>query len=134
MATFNVDGFDETLLELEKEKDGFLERAQRAVQAGGLKAAQLLQAAAPKRSGHLSRSFKMTSPERNLMDGIFVDVYPSGTQPNGCKKASNEEIGFIQEYGSSSNPARPWMRPTIENHADEINAAMAAVFESEEGD
>ncbi|MEG1358377.1 MAG: hypothetical protein RSE23_01810 [Clostridia bacterium] len=128
MATFSVEGFDEVLLELEKEKDGFLERAQQAVQAGGLKAAQLLQTAAPKHSKHLSRSFKMTPPEHNLMDGIYVDVYPSGTQPNGRKKASNEEVGFIQEYGSSSNPANPWMRPTIENHADEINAAMAAVF------
>ena len=133
MATFEVFGFDETLLEIEKAKDGFEERAKAAVQAGGLVAANLLYNAAPHRSNAMRQSFKMTAPARNFEDGIYVDVYPAGTQPNGPhKKASNEEVAFVNEYGSSKQEAKPFMRPTIENHADEITAAMAAVLVGEE--
>lgn len=132
MAIFEVLGFDEALLEIEKAKDGFEQRAVKAVRAGGLVAANLLAEAAPRHEGYLKASFTMSPPGKNFEDGIYVDVYPAGTQPNGRKKASNEEVGFIQEFGSSKQEARPWMRPTIERGADEINAAMAVALAEEE--
>lgn len=133
MATFNIVGFDEVLLELERAKDGFEDRAKEAVQAGGLVAANLLYDAAPHRSNKMRESFKMTAPARNFEDGIYVDVYPAGTQPNGPrKKASNETVAFVNEYGSSTQEAQPFMRPTIENHAGEITAAMADVLGMEQ--
>ncbi|NCC94990.1 MAG: hypothetical protein EOM10_17280 [Opitutae bacterium] len=135
MATFNVEGFDEVLLELEKAKDGFEDRAKAAVQAGGLVAANLLYDAAPHRTNAMRESFKMTEPARNFEDGIYVDVYPAGTQPNGPhKKASNETVGFANEYGSSTQEAKPFMRPTLENHSGEITAAMAAVLGMDQED
>ncbi|NLV59196.1 MAG: hypothetical protein GXY67_10580 [Clostridiales bacterium] len=132
MAFFEVTGFDEVLLEIEKENANFEQRAIRAVRAGGLVAANLLAEAAPERSGALKRSFVMSPPGKNFKDGIYVDVYPAGSQPNGRKKASNEEVGFVQEYGSSKQDAYPWMGPAIERGADAINAAMAAALPEEE--
>lgn len=133
MATFEIQGFDEVLLEIEKAKEGFEERAKAAVQAGGLVTANLLYKAAPVRSGAVRASFKMTAPARSFEDGIYVDVYPAGTQPNGPrKKASNETVAFVNEYGSSQQDAKPFMRPTLEDHADEITAAMAAALGMEQ--
>ena len=68
--------------------------------------------------------------------GIHTDVFPQGYQPHGYPRkgkrgnVSNAQVGFVLEYGRSNMPARPWNSRANAKAADNVNDAMAKVWEA----
>lgn len=128
MASFNVVGIDEAIKALDIAAEEMTRRAPAAVMAGAKVAVDIMSAAAPvaaKNGGQLAESIWMNDIHVSAIDGYHCDVYPFGIRRDGER---NADVGFIQEYGRSDMPARPWMRPAIERHGDEILSAITDVL------
>ena len=123
MAIFNVTGLDEAIKQLDLAADALKERAPEAAVAGGKVAA--FQRSAPVRTGQLAASMTVDGPHHTVADGYYCDVYPSGKRADGERNAT---VGYVLEYGRSNMPAQPWMRPAMEESADEISSAIAEVL------
>lgn len=67
--------------------------------------------------------------------GISATVFPQGTQLHGNDrkgkrtKVRNVTIGAVMEFGTSTQPARPWLSEAEELAADAVNDAMGAEWE-----
>jgi hypothetical protein len=48
----------------------------------------------------------------------------------GEKKATNQDVAFVHEYGGHGNDATQWMRKANEEHAAEAVEAEFAVFDA----
>lgn len=62
---------------------------------------------------------------KETQDGAVSDVTFKGSRVRGKKKpvkTSNAEIAFINEYGHTGQPARPFIRTAAEQYADQIAA------------
>ncbi len=126
MATFNVVGIDEAIKALDMAAEEMTRRAPAAAKAGGEVAAKAMADTAPVGStGQLSGSIVVKGPYTSALDGSYCDVFPDGVRKDGER---NAEVGFVNEYGRSNMPARPWMRPAIERYADEIASAVTNVL------
>ncbi len=128
MATFNVVGIDEAIKALDIAAEEMTRRAPAAAKAGGEVAARLLSAAAPvaaEDGGQLAASIVVKGPYTSATEGRYCDVFPDGVRKDGER---NAEVGFVNEYGRSHMDAKPWMRPTLERHADEIASAITNVL------
>lgn len=51
------------------------------------------------------------------------------TKGGGSKNASNQDVGFVHEFGGHGNAATQWMREANEKHAGEAVEAEFAVFD-----
>ena len=87
------------------------------------------------RTGQLRDSIKAIPKRKKDRDNErYYLVYPAGTrqkQGRSTKKAAtNAEVGFIHEYGLPRThiPANQWMRSTVNESADAVVAAEAAVY------
>lgn len=129
MATFNTVGFDE----IEKE---FLRQSEMAtkaipkmleVGAGILVEAQKAEARALKveDSGDLIKSIKASKVKVTSMD-TTITVSPTGKNHKGIR---NAEVGFVNEYGTSDQPARPWMETANMKSEEKVHQAMINVWE-----
>lgn len=125
MAIFNVTGLDEAIKQLDLAADALKERAPEAAVAGGKVAAAAFQRSAPVRTGQLAASMTVDGPHHTVADGYYCDVYPSGKRADGERNAT---VGYVLEYGRSNMPAQPWMRPAMEESADEISSVIAEVL------
>lgn len=67
----------------------------------------------------------------------YVDVYPQGKAKHGNDRKGDKSnvryatIGFVAEYGTSSQPARPYMTVANEKAQSKVSAAQLEVWESE---
>lgn len=67
----------------------------------------------------------------------YVDVYPQGKAKHGNDRKGDKSnvryatIGFVAEYGTSSQPARPYMTVANEKAQSKVSAAQLKVWESE---
>lgn len=67
----------------------------------------------------------------------YVDVYPQGKAKHGNDRKGDKSnvryatIGFVTEYGTSSQPARPYMTVANEKAQSKVSAAQLEVWESE---
>ena len=52
--------------------------------------------------------------------GGYQDITFSGTRTRGKSKTRNAEIAFINEYGKTGQPARPFMGPAMEENTETI--------------
>lgn len=125
MATFDTVGIDEAIKQFDLKSEEMQRLAPEAVMAGARVAAGVLADTAPYRTGQLSGSITIKGPYHNVVDGHYADVFPDGKRNDGERNAT---VGYVLEYGRSNMPARPWMRPATESHADEINGAIADVL------
>lgn len=128
MATFNTMGVDELLRELEEHGRDVSEKLPEAALAGARAAVAEMQKRVPVRTGGLKAHIKIGEVHRTVAEGTYVEVYPSGTKKSGRKRERYETVGYVLEYGRSNMPARPWMRPAVEEGADAIAEAMADVL------
>lgn len=86
------------------------------------------------RTGQLLNSIKAFSKRKKRDNELYYLVYPAGTrrkQSRSSKKAAtNAEVGFIHEYGLPRKhiPAKQWMRSAVDESADAVVAAEAAVY------
>lgn len=57
-----------------------------------------------------------------------ISVYPKGTRSDGNRR-SVAEVAFVNEFGTSSQPARPFINTANQKSADAAVEAAAAVYD-----
>jgi len=84
--------------------------------------------------GKLRNSAGIKKPNKTK-SGISAVVFPQGSQSHGNDrkgvrdKVRNVTIGAVMEFGTSTQPARPWLSEAEHVAADAVNAAMAEEWE-----
>lgn len=73
----------------------------------------------PNSNVHILDNIKINKPKMSDTGGSVTITF-AGTRPNGNKTIRNAEIAFIQEYGTDTIPARPFIREAMESSADNI--------------
>ena len=63
----------------------------------------------------------ITKKARKTDDGGRKKISYSGTRRRGNTDTRNAEIAFVNEYGKRGQPARPFMRTALSQHADLIS-------------
>lgn len=61
----------------------------------------------------------------------FIEVWPQGKDRHGVRNATK---GFVQQYGRSNMPARPWMTSANEKYSGQVHKAMRDEWEKENND
>lgn len=91
--------------------------ADRALVAGGAVLAEGMEERAPKLSGELASKIKATEPAQ---DGNFhyIEV---GVITDDAEVA---RYGNVQEFGSSTNAAQPYVRPTLDGDMTKARGEM----------
>lgn len=79
-------------------------------------------------TGDLASSIKQT-PVKKKGETQTVEVYPHGKNRRG---QDNATVGFVQQYGRSNMPARPWFTASNEKAAPEVQEAMRQAWEDEQ--
>jgi HK97 gp10 family phage protein len=78
----------------------------------------------PRKTGNLANHLERTEPER---DGNFHSVMVGLSRTADSNTA---RYGGAQEFGTSSMPAHPYIRPAIDEDMRSARAAMKAIFEN----
>lgn len=129
MAKFNTVGFDDIEKEFLKQSDTATKAIPKMLEAGAavLVKAQKEEAKTLKveDSGDLIKSIKASKVKTTDIDST-VTVAPTGKNHNGIR---NAEVGFVNEYGTSNQPARPWMETANIKSEEKVHQAMVNVWE-----
>lgn len=136
MASFRVDGLDELMLSFEQLSllpdevpmgmldagAAVLEEAQRE------KARTMLNG--PYSIGRVISGLKRKKPKKTN-DGYIQRITFEGTVTDQYHKKPTRiaEIAFINEFGKTNQPARPFIQTANEEKADEITAAEYQVYD-----
>lgn len=152
---FETNGLDELILDMDEIKEidddtmwGMLDAGGDVIQKGH---EEEIKATFTSHTGKLIGSPTV----RRKMDGSlrYVLVYPAGehhtykarsgshtkvqgkrkryyaTASDGRKITTNQDVGFVQEFGGHGNAATQWMRTANEKHIDEAVDAEYDVFD-----
>lgn len=129
MAQFNTVGFDDIEKEFLKHSELATKAIPKMLEAGAaiLVEAQKEEAKTLKveDSGDLIRSIKASKVKSSSIDAT-ITVAPTGKNRNGIR---NAEVGFVNEYGTSKQPARPWMETANKKSEEKVHRAMVEVWE-----
>lgn len=155
MATFDTNGLDALILDLDEIKEIDDGTISEMLKAGG----RVIQKAHTEeiKARFTTRSGKFaTSPqifEKMGRGSRYVLIYPAGThhtyrkrtstytkmnwgrkgktrtKGGGAGTALNQDVGFVHEFGGHGNTATQWMREANEKHAGEAVEAEFAVFD-----
>lgn len=128
MATITITGIDEALARFEKLGAAAEDAFRAAAKAGGELMAEKISAAAPVRTGGLSKSIKASSPKHTVGDGFYTEVKPTGSDSHG---ESYAKIANIIEYGRKYASPQPFFYPTVDSASGEVNALMAGIVKKE---
>lgn len=79
------------------------------------------------RSGVTLESIGPTKPKSSGTVGASIYVYPQGKNADGNR---NAEVAFVNEYGKSGQPPRPFIEAANEECADEAVEAAARVYDN----
>lgn len=79
-------------------------------------------------TGDLANSIRQTKVKRKG-EAQCVEVYPHGKNRRG---ESNATVGFVQQYGRSNMPARPWFTSSNKKAAPDVQEAMRKAWEEEQ--
>ncbi len=117
-------GFDEYLERIVEAGRNVDQAAARALAAGAEVALAGMQRRVPKDTRNLEANLAATEPKQ---DGnyTFVEVGVIGAD------AETARYGNAQEYGTSSMPAQPYIRPTFDEDKARIRAAMRKSLEQD---
>jgi HK97 gp10 family phage protein len=131
MAEFSYSGLDEFMLSLQEIAeipDEVVDEMLNA-QADVVVAAQRRQGKAMgvHRTGLTVKSIKKGRVKVTRDGRRVIYVSPMGTRKRGDKQVRNAEIGFVTEFGTRSQKAKPFIKTANEKSAAETTAAAAAV-------
>lgn len=129
MADFNTIGFEEIEKELLRDSEKAKEMIPRMLKAG----AEVLVEAQKKEaknlevedSGDLIRSIKASDAKESGLETVVV-VSPTGKNHQGVR---NAEVGFVNEYGTSKQAARPWMETANIKSENAVHLTMQKIWE-----
>lgn len=80
-------------------------------------------------TGDLANSIKSDTSVKGDETKKYVNVYPRGKDRFGI---SNATKGFVQQYGRSNMPAKPWMTNANAKANDDVIAEMRKVWGEEQ--
>ena len=119
MASFEFSGFDDLAKALNRigqppddvKAEALTAMAQ--IAAGKIKSqGEAMGVRDPESSVHVLDTIKVNKPKLNE-DGGYCTITFSGTRPRGRKRVRNAEIAFINEYGTRTQRARPFIGQAI---------------------
>lgn len=142
MAEFNTVGLEEVEKAFLNMEEAAVRAVPEMVKAGGavLAEAQKEEARAMglNDTGGFVNSIKATKVKGNET-GKYVDVYPQGKAKHGNDRKGDKRnvryatIGFVAEYGTSSQQARPYMTAANEKAREKVVEAELEIWEREKG-
>ncbi len=116
-------GFEEYLENLARAGKDIDAIANEALEAGGEILLDGMHRRVPKDTGNLDANLELMGP---VQDGNFhyIDVgLGKGTD------ADTARYGNVQEFGSATTPAQPYVRPTLDSDMSKAKKAMRQVLE-----
>lgn len=156
MASFDTNGLDALIIDLDEISEIDDETMLDMLEAGGEVIRKAHVEAIKKIFGHRSGKFEESPTVHKKMSGQgghlrYILVSPAGVhhtykargktytkmnwgrkgdpvKTGGTRKATNQDVGFVHEFGGHGNAAEQWMRKANEEHATEAADAEAAVL------
>ncbi len=136
MARFEVNGIEGLQDRLLRREAAATKAIPAMLKAGGAVLVKAQQAEirstfkSDRTTGDLANSIKQTSVKKKG-DTQYVEVYPQGVNRRGERNAT---VGFVQQYGRSNMPARPWFTSSNEKAAPEVQEAMRQKWGEQQND
>lgn len=138
MADFNTVGLEAVIEAFGRREQATVEVVPKMLKAGAavLIEAQKEEAKAMGIGDGFSNSIRDTAIKGNSTEK-YVEVYPQGRANHGNDKKGDKSnvryatIGFVAEYGTSSQPARPYMTVANEKAQGKVSAAQLEIWERE---
>ena len=125
---FSTKGFEEYLEKIAQTGDAVDPAAERAVMAGAEVAQAGMQKRVPKDTHNLEEHIKIKGPQKN---GNFVFAEVGVIHEKAFTDAETARYGNAQEFGSSSMPAQPYVRPTMKRDKSKIRKAEKESLEED---
>lgn len=140
MAEFSTVGLEDVIEAFSRREQATTEAVPKMLQAGAtvLVEAQREEAQAMglNETGGFVKSIKATAVKGDSREK-HIDVFPHGRAKHGNDRKGdksnvrNATIGFVAEYGTSSQPARPYMTVANDKAHSKVVEAQREVWESE---
>ena len=133
MAKLSVVGMDGLIVALAKEDEGIRKRITAAMDmAAGAVEETIREAGAKqfsgKKPGAPLESLVRRGPIINTGDSFMVQVWPQGSYTGiRGKPRRAETVAFVQEYGRSDMPAKPWIKPGTRKAKKKVNSILAEI-------
>lgn len=133
MAKLTVTGMDGLIVALAKEDEGIRRRINSAMNmAAGALEESISDTGAKKFSGKKPgtplESLVKRGPIINTGDSFLVQVWPQGSYTGiRGKPRRAETVAFVQEYGRSDMPAKPWIKPGTRKAKKKVNSILAEI-------
>lgn len=80
-------------------------------------------------TGQLAASITKSRVKFRRDRAKVIHVYPQGERKRGNITTKNAEIAFVDEFGKQGQPARPFIRTSVEQSADKAIDAMFKVYD-----
>lgn len=142
MGEFNVVGLEDIIGAFERREQATVEAVPKMLQAGAdvLIKTQKAEAKAMgiEETAGFIQSIKATAIKGDDTEK-YVEVYPKGKAKHGNERKGDKSnvryatIGFIAEYGTSSQQARPYMTVANAKAQEKVTEAQREVWERETG-
>lgn len=140
MGEFNTVGLEDIIDAFSRREQATVEAVPKMLKAGAdvLIEAQKAEAQAMglNDTGGFIQSIKATAIKGDETEK-YVEVYPQGKAKHGNERKGDKSnvryatIGFIAEYGTSSQQARPYMTTANEKAHEKVVEAQREIWESE---
>ncbi len=138
MAEFNTVGLEDIIQSFERREQATVKAVPEMLKAGAkvLVQAQKEEAEAMglNETGGFINSIKETPVKKDGAE-TYIEVYPQGRAPHGNDRKGDKSnvryatIGFVAEYGTSSQAARPYQSAANEKAAEKVGEAEREVWE-----
>lgn len=132
MARIKMEGLDTIRAKLEQRGARVEGTVNHMLNAGAKVMREEMQAAMKeyelKDTGDMIKSVKSSKITRTKDGGKSISIAPQGLDRKGVPNAAK---AAVYEYGTSRNPARPWLTLATERGSEKALARMREVFEEE---
>lgn len=139
MGEFNTVGLEDVIEAFSRREQATVEAVPKMLKAGAdvLIEAQKAEAKAMgiEETAGFIQSIKATAVKGNDTEK-YVEVYPQGRAKHGNDRKGDKSnvryatIGFVAEYGTSSQPARPYMTAANTKAHEKVVEAQRKIWES----
>ena len=140
MAEFDTVGLEDVIEAFGRREQAAVDAVPKMLKAGAAVLVEAhkeeAQAMGMNDTGGFINSIKATAVKGNSTEK-HIDIYPQGRAKHGNDRKGDKSnvryatIGFVTEYGTSSQQPRPYMTTANEKSHEKVAEAMREVWESE---
>lgn len=127
-SNFSLTGMSEWLEKIGQAGKNVDESAAKAVMAGAKVAQEGMIERAPKKTGNLKAHIKIKGP---IQEGNEISALVGVIHDKAYTDAETARYGMAQEFGTSSMPAHPYIRPTLKGDNRKIRGAERKVLKED---